>query len=111
MIKFEPEEIPLREDEHGVLRMGSTRVTLDSIVYAFQAGSTPESIVEQFSTVPLADIYLVLAFYLKHTDMVDEYLRHQQKKADEIQREVESRFPPHGIRERLLARRLKSASA
>lgn len=112
MVEFEPEQIPLRKDEHGVLRMGPTRVAFDNIIYAFQEGSSPESIAEQYPTVPLADIFLVLAFYLKYPARVEEYLRDQQGKADNIQREMESRFPSHGIRERLLARRrLESASA
>lgn len=112
MVTFEPEQIPLREDEDGVLRMGPTRVAFDNIIYAFQEGSNPESIAEQYPPVPLADIYLVLAFYLRHPARVEEYLQHQQEKADAIQREMESRFPQHGIRERLMARRrLESASA
>jgi len=37
--------IPLTRDSNGVMRVAETRVTLDIVVAAFQAGATPETIV------------------------------------------------------------------
>ena len=52
----------LRQDAHGIWRVSGTRVSLDSLVYAFWDGSSPETIAEQFDSVPLSDIYLALGY-------------------------------------------------
>ena len=78
-------DVPLRTDEHGVIRVGDSRVTLHTIVGRHLAGDTPEIIHEGFPTVPLADIYAVIAYYLAHRDEVDAYI-HQIETAAEQQR-------------------------
>lgn len=89
----------------GVVRVGETRVTLDTVVAAFLEGATAEEIAEQYPSLPLADIYAVIAYYLNHQAEVDAYLQERQRRAAEIRQEAERRFNPVGIRERLLARR------
>lgn len=103
------EPIPLETDADGVVRVGGTRVSLDSVIYAFNEGSTPEEIVQQYTTLDLADVYAVISYYLQHRGEVNEYLAARRAQRDEIRKEVESRFDPHGIRDRLLARRKRSA--
>lgn len=103
------EPTPLETDADGVVRVGGTRVSLDSVIYAFNEGSTPEEIVQQYTTLDLADVYAVIGYYLQHRGEVNEYLADRRAQRDEIRKEVESRFDPHGIRDRLLARRRKSA--
>jgi uncharacterized protein (DUF433 family) len=103
------EPTPLGIDADGVVRVGGTRVSLDSVIYAFNEGSTPEEIVQQYTTLDLADVYAVIGYYLQHCGEVNEYLAARRAQRDEIRKEVESRFDPHGIRDRLLARRKKSA--
>lgn len=103
------EPTPLETDADGVVRVGGTRVSLDSVIYAFNEGSTPEEIVQQYTTLDLADVYAVISYYLQHRGEVNEYLAARRAQRDEIRREVESRFDPHGIRDRLLARRNKIA--
>ena len=96
--------IPLRADDHGVIRIGATRVTLESVIYAFRRGATPETIVEKYLTLTLAEVYLVTAYYLQNLESVDRYIRDQEAAA-EIQREqVEQDFPAGGSRARLLAK-------
>jgi uncharacterized protein (DUF433 family) len=51
---------PLNEDASGALRVGSSRVLLEIVVRAFQDGATPETIVQRYSTLELADVYAVL---------------------------------------------------
>ena len=63
---IEAEAPPLRLGEGGVVRVGGTRVSLDSIIIAFQQGESPEGIVDQFPAVPLADVFAVISFYLRH---------------------------------------------
>ena len=70
----------------------------------FNRGATAEEIVQQFPTVSLADVYLVIGYYLQHRDEVDEYLREQRAQAAKVRAENEARFDPRGIRERLPAR-------
>ncbi|HKC65055.1 MAG TPA: DUF433 domain-containing protein [Pyrinomonadaceae bacterium] len=97
--------VPLSQDQSGVLRVTGTRVSLDSVIYAFQTGSTPEEIVHQYSTLDLKDVYAVISYYLQNQDEVEEYLAQRQVQRQELRKEIESRFDPNGIRERLLARK------
>jgi hypothetical protein len=48
---------------------------------------------------------MALGYYLANTKAVEEYLRQQEAEGDKIQAEIEAQMDPHGIRDRLLARR------
>jgi hypothetical protein len=98
-------EPPLRFDKHQVVRVGKSRVTLDSVIADFKAGSSAESIAEHYPAISLAEVYAVLAYYLRYQDEVEEYLREQAVAEAAARDEVERRFPTAGLRERLLARR------
>jgi len=97
--------IPLQTDANGVIRIGKTRMTLDTVITAFLEGATAEEIQEQYSSLELADIYAVLSYYLQHQTEVNAYLLDRQNLANFVQQEAEKRFNPVGIRDRLLARR------
>jgi uncharacterized protein (DUF433 family) len=99
------EPAPLRVDNDGVLRVDGTRVTLATIVIAFHQGATAETIVQQYPSLTLADVYAVIGYYLHHQSEVDAYLAAQQQEADTVRQQNEARFNPTGIRSRLLARR------
>ncbi len=99
------ETVPLREDAHGVIRVGKTRVTLDTLVYAFHNGCTAEEIAQQYPSLDLADVYSVIAYYLRRRDEVDAYLEQRRQQSEDIRQQNEARFDPSGIRDRLLARR------
>jgi uncharacterized protein (DUF433 family) len=103
-------EVPLVTDAHGVVRVGETRVTLDSVVGAFRAGATPEELAQQFPTLALADVYQVIAYYLNHSAEVDAYVATRQKDADGLRKEIETRCDARDMRARLLARRSAKAS-
>jgi uncharacterized protein (DUF433 family) len=100
------ETIPLESDRDGVVHVGKTRVTLDTIVMAFEDGATAEEIAQQYPSLHLADIYYAIGYYLQHRAEVDAYLKQRQQQAGEVCRQNESRFDPQGVRERLLARRI-----
>jgi uncharacterized protein (DUF433 family)/predicted HTH domain antitoxin len=102
---------PLEPDVEGVIRIGGTRVTLDTVFAAFQEGATAEEIVYQYPSLELADVYAALAYYLQHRSQVETYLRQRQKQRDEVRGENEARFDPRGIRDRLIARRAESQAA
>ncbi|MDF5714816.1 MAG: DUF433 domain-containing protein [Rhizonema sp. NSF051] len=99
------ETAPLEMTPGGVVRVGKTRVTLDTVVTAFLEGCTPEEIGEQYPSLQLPDIYLVIGYYLRHRNEVHTYLVERQCQANVIQQEAEQHFNPIGIRDRLLARR------
>lgn len=104
-IVIEQELVPLAPDNEGVIRVGGTRVTLDTVVGAFEQGATPEEIALRYTSLQLADIYLVIAYYLRHQAEVKAYLEQEEMLAEEVRRQNEARFNHDGIRERLLARR------
>lgn len=99
------EYIPLAADEEGVIRVGNTRVTLDTVVSAFQEGATAEEIAQQYPSLDLADIYAVITYYLRQQPEVEAYLKQYHAQAEQIRFQNEVRFDPTGIRARLLARR------
>lgn len=97
--------VPLASDADGVLRVGATRVTLDTVIAAFREGKTPEGIVEQYPSLSLDEVYSVVGYFLRHSREVDAYLCERRRIADDVRRENEARFDPAGVRDRLLARR------
>ena len=99
------ETVPLRTDADGVIRVGQTRVTLDTVITAFRRGATPEEIVYQYPSLDLADVYAVLAYYLRRREEVERYLAWRRAWAEQVRQDNERRFPADGIRQRLLARR------
>lgn len=95
----------LRTDEGGVRRIGKTRVSVDSVIYAFNEGASPEEIVYRFSTLDLIQVYSVISYYLQNRAKVEEYLRKREEDRAKLKTEIETEFNPQGIREKLLARR------
>lgn len=96
---------PLSVDADGVVRVGGTRVTLDTIVEAFEEGLSAEEIALEYPSVDLGDIYGAIGYYLRRKDEVEAYLRDRMHRADEVRRQNEALASPAGIRTRLLARR------
>jgi len=100
---------PIQADADGVARVGATRVRLDTVISAFNAGCAPEEIVLKYPSLDLGDVYSVIAYYFWHRSDVDAYLDDRRKASDGARAELETRFPSAGVRERLLARRKDSA--
>lgn len=97
--------VPLRAEEDGTLRVGETRVTLDIVIAAFQQGMRPEELGQEVDVLELADIYAVVAFYLRHQAEVDDYLAERKERAAELRAKMEAQWGDQsGLRERLLAR-------
>ena len=96
---------PLQFDGHGVCRVAGTRVTLLTLIDAFQEGATPEEIYQEYPSVRLADAYAVIAFYLGHRDEIDAYLETVREQEAQVIEQIKSRAPLAEIRRRLLARK------
>ena len=98
------ENIPIETDKDGVIRVGNTRVTLETLVSAFNGGSTAEEIVYQFPVLNLPDVYAVITYYLRNRDTVEKYLNNRMQLAGQIKRRNQENKNLNDIRKRLLAR-------
>ena len=74
-------------------RIIGTRVSLNSVVYAFLEGLSPESIVDSFDTLTLEEVYGAIAFYLGHRDVIDPYLKQSEAQFDELCRRAREANP------------------
>ena len=98
------EKIPVETDKDGVIRVGNTRVTLETLVSAFNGGSTAEEIAYQFPVLNLADVYAVITYYLRNRDTVEKYLNNRMQLAEQVKRRKQENKTMNDIRKRLLAR-------
>ena len=100
-----PEAPPLREDVSGALRVGSSRVLVELVIRAFQDGATPEAIAQRYPTATLADIYAVIAYYLRHRQELEAYLAEREQRAQEVRQRIERHQGDLAdLRRRILAR-------
>jgi uncharacterized protein (DUF433 family) len=105
-LQITAEPLPLQEDANGVVRVGGTRVPIDTVIAAYNMGSSVEEIVWQFPVLQLADVHAVIGYYLRNQTIVDAYLKQRALAADRVRQEIETRQgSQNGLRERLLARR------
>jgi uncharacterized protein (DUF433 family) len=86
------EYAPLEANADGVVRLGKTRVTLDTVVAVFNQGATAEEIVYRFPSLKLADVYATIAFYLNHQQEVEAYLQQRQQQSQEIRKMNQASF-------------------
>jgi uncharacterized protein (DUF433 family) len=98
------EKIPIETDKNGVIRVGNTRVTLETFVSAFNGGSTAEEIVYQYPVLNLADVYAVITYYLRNRNTVEKYLNNRMQLSEQVKRRSQENKDMNDIRERLIAR-------
>ena len=103
-LEIAAEPVPLQADADGIVRVGGTRVTLDTVVAAFKDGATAEEIVTEYPSLRLPDVYSVIGYYLRRKDEVEDYLQQRQRVAEKVKKQNEGRFDPEGIRDRLMSR-------
>ncbi len=104
-LEIHADAVPLRTNRDGVVYVGSTRVPLETVIEVFSEGATPEEIAIQYPALSLADVYLVIGYYLQHRDEIDTYIEEAQAHSEQVRRENQARFDTSDLRERLLARR------
>ena len=109
---LEREAPPLSQDADGVIRVGGTRVTLESVIALFEQGASAEEIALRFDVLSLHDIYATLGYYLGHRQEAQAYLDRARRSSQQARRESERRSASVQIRERLAGhRKHKDASA
>lgn len=109
MLKLIAQSLPLKTNDDGVMVVGKTRVTLDTVVAAFDRGATAEEIVHRYPSLKLADVYAVIAFYLNHQQETEIYLQQRKQQAQVIRQTNESKLDPQIMRDRLLSRKIEKA--
>lgn len=104
---IENQVVPLTADSGGVLRIGGTRVPLDTVASAFESGYSCEEIAQQYPSLQLSDIYVVVGYYLSHRGDLQSYFA--EREAESKQARSDTKFAPResnqAIRDRLLSRR------
>lgn len=84
--------------------ISGTRISLDSVVYAFLDGESPESIAQNFPLLSLEQVYGAIAFYLANRELVDAYLKAGEAEFQQLQQTCKEKNP-------LLYQKLKAAQA
>ncbi len=95
---------PLRVDEGGAVRVGKSRISLDLVVEQYENGITPEDMVRAYDTLLLAEVYAVIAYYLRHENEVRAYLTRRAEEAETLRTKIEGERP-RVTRDELVARR------
>ncbi|MGB0564301.1 MAG: DUF433 domain-containing protein [Spirulinaceae cyanobacterium] len=94
----------LHEDETGVIRVAGTRVLLELVIRAFQDSATPEQIVQRYASLTLADVYLIIGYYLQNQSEIHAYLEAREQRAATVRQKLSTVQPNlDSIRTRLLA--------
>ncbi len=79
-----------------------TRISLDSVVYAFLNGESPESIAQNFPLLMLEQVYGAITFYLANRELINAYLMEGEEEFEKLQQSFRQRNP-------LLNQKLKTA--
>ena len=91
------------------IRIKGTRVGLETVVYAFQDGLSPEEIVQEYPSLSLEQVYATIAYYLHNRSEVDDYIARLEKWVEERRRERERDVPPVVQRLRALRAQMRQA--
>ena len=82
-----------RRDDGGYWVMG-TRVSLDSIVYRFLEGLSPESIqADCLPALTLEQVYGAITYYLHNRAAVDAYLQQADAEYEQFRERVRAEYP------------------
>ena len=91
----------------GFYLIGS-RVSLESVIYQFLDGASPETIVDEFPTLSLEQVYGAITFYLANRSEIDAYLAETERQWVQARKNQAPLPPP--LRERLERARGETAS-
>lgn len=101
---------PLKLWEDGSIRIGTSRVTIDSVVHEFNSGATAEQIQDDFPSLTLREIYGAISYYLEHQSRVDDYLLQREQDAAQVRAEIEDPIRADVLRRRVREQRAQSST-
>lgn len=79
--------------QEGAYRVAGTRVSLDSVIYPFRRGASPESIQRSFPSLTLEQAYGAIAFYLANQEEVDQYLLEGEEEFEKLRQASRAAHP------------------
>jgi uncharacterized protein (DUF433 family) len=80
------------ESHNRVYRIAGTRVTLDSIVYAYWEGHSPETIAQAF-WLDHEQSYGAIAFYLAHQEEINRSMSQGEAMQESLREFLQKRHP------------------
>jgi uncharacterized protein (DUF433 family) len=81
------------EKRDGGYCVAGTRVSLDSIVYAFLRGAAPESIAQSYPVLSLEEVYGAIAFYLANQAEIDAMLANNDRGFEILRKQTREANP------------------
>lgn len=84
---------PYVEQRHDSYWIRGTRVSLDSIIYQWREGLSPETIRECFPVLTLTQVYGAITYYLEHRTEVDAYLRQSAAEEEAAAKKLRAMYP------------------
>src|SRR5947208_2589558 len=89
-MEIHQDPVPLQKWDDGSIRIGGTRIHFYLVVGAYKLGAPPEKIAnDMYLGLELADAYAVVAYYLRHKEEVDAYLKQIEEESQELRRKIE----------------------
>jgi uncharacterized protein (DUF433 family) len=93
MAMLSADPLPLVMDEAGVIRIGGTRVSLDSLLASYLQGASVDELTAGFPDLALHEIHASIAYYHRHRDEIEEYLASRRREAETIEARIRDEFP------------------
>ena len=104
-LTFDEIRVPVQVWEDGSVRVGKTRVSLESVLGAYIRGARPGEIAyEIFPGLEIADVYLVIGYYLTRQEEGEAYLRRCDEEWERIKAEIDAQPGQQEHRESFRAR-------
>lgn len=85
-----PEPAPFVFDQYGRAQVGGTRVTLEVLLGRYRLGDTFEDLHSGFPTVPAGALRAVIAYYGRHTAVIDRWLDMKAEEFEETRRKLDA---------------------
>lgn len=84
---------PYVKQRDGGYWVGETRISLDSVIYSFLNGESPESVAQNFPLLSLEEVYGAITFYLANRALIDTYLDEGKAEFQQLQRRCREKNP------------------
>jgi len=81
------------EKRDGGYWVAGTRVSLDSVVYAFLRGAAPEGIAQSYPLLSLEEVYGVIAFHLANQAEIDAMLADNDREFELLRQQTRDANP------------------
>ena len=81
------------EQINGGYYIKGTRVSLDSVVYRWLEGLSPETIADCFPALTLEQTYGAITYYLGHRAEIDAYLKGADEEYEAFRQRIRANYP------------------